>query len=411
MELTETYHLALSLGLGFLVGFQREWAAKPLAGIRTFPLVALLGTLSAQLAAAFGGWVLAAGFLALAAIVWSGTQRTPETGITTEIALLVMFVVGATVAQGQQLAAVAVSGAVAVLLHWKQPLHEFVRRIGEDEARSVMQLVLVGLVILPALPDRSFGPYQVLNPFQIGSMVVLIVGLSLAAYVAQRLVGAKAGAVVAGVLGGLISSTATAVSYARHARSAPSRVPATALVLVLSSAVVLPRVLLLAAIVAPGVVGSLALPLVVMFAAMLGLSALTYYLTRSELASPALDHAPSDLRVAVAFGLLYAAVLLAVAFAQRRLGAAGLYTVATLSGLTDVDAIALSTVQLVRAGRVEIEVGWRMILAGVMANLAFKCAIVLGIGHPRLRRWAAALFGSAILFGGVLLLLWPVGWH
>ena len=115
--LTETYHLALSLGLGLLVGFQREWAAKPLAGIRTFPLVALLGTLSAQLAAAFGGWVLAAGFLALAAIVWSGTQRTPETGITTEIALLVMFVVGATVAQGQHLAAVAVSGAVAVLLH------------------------------------------------------------------------------------------------------------------------------------------------------------------------------------------------------------------------------------------------------------------------------------------------------
>ena len=407
MELTETYHLALSLGLGLLVGFQREWAAKRLAGIRTFPLVALLGTLSAQLATAFGGWVLAAGFLALAATVWSGTQQTPETGITTETALLVMFVVGATVAQGDLIAAVAVSGAVALLLHWKRPLHEFVRRVGEDDARSVMQLVLVGLVILPVLPDRSFGPYQVLNPFQIGSMVVLIVGLSLLAYVAQRLAGAKVGTVVAGVLGGLISSTATAVSYARRAQSTPSRVPATTLVLALSSAVVLPRVLLLAAIVAPGVVGALAPPLSAMFAAMLGLSALTYYLTRSELASPALDHAPSDLRAAVAFGLLYAAVLLAVAFARHRLGAAGLYTVATLSGLTDVDAIALSTVQLVRAGRVEIDAGWRMILAGVMANLAFKAAIVVAIGHPRLRRRIAALFGTAILLGGVILLLWP----
>jgi uncharacterized membrane protein (DUF4010 family) len=157
------------------------------------------------------------------------------------------------------------------------------------------------------------------------------------------------------------------------------------------------------------VVGSLAPPLVAMFAAMLGLSALTYYLTRSELGSPALDHAPSDLRAAVVFGLLYAAVLLAVAFAQHRLGAAGLYTVAALSGLTDVDAIALSTVQLVRAGRVEIEAGWRMILAGVMANLAFKCAIVLGIGHPRLRGWVVPLFGAAILMAAAILVFWPAG--
>lgn len=412
MELTETYHLALSLGLGLLVGFQREWAAKRLAGIRTFPLVALLGTLAAQLAATLGGWVLAAAFVALAAIIWSGSQQShagadPETGITTEIALLVMFVIGATVAQGQHLAAVAVSGAVAVLLHWKRPLHEFVRRVGQDEARSVMQLVLIGLVILPALPDRSFGPYQVLNPFQIGSMVVLIVGLSLVAYVAQRLVGANVGAVVAGILGGLVSSTATAVSYARRTVDAPERVPATALVLVLSSTIVLPRLLLLAAIVAPDVVGSLAPPLVAMFAAMLGLCALTYSLTRSQLASPAHDHAPSDLRAAVGFGLLYAAVLLGVAFARDRLGASGLYAVAALSGLTDVDAIALSTVRLVQTGREEIEVGWRMILAGVMANLAFKCAIVLGIGHARLRGWAAALFGAAIALAAALLLFWP----
>ncbi|MGH7819263.1 MAG: glycosyltransferase family protein [Candidatus Binatia bacterium] len=153
MDLTQTYHLALSLGLGLLVGFQREWAAKRLAGIRTFPLVALLGTLTAQLAAEFGGWVLAGGLVALAAIVWSGTReqaRDRDPGITTEVALLVMFVIGAVVAQGHLLAAVVVSGAVAVLLHWKRPLHEFVRRVGEDETHSVMQLVLVGLVILPA---------------------------------------------------------------------------------------------------------------------------------------------------------------------------------------------------------------------------------------------------------------------
>jgi uncharacterized membrane protein (DUF4010 family) len=412
MDLTETYQLALSLGLGLLVGFQREWAAKRLAGIRTFPLVALLGTLSAQLAAAFGGWVLAAGFLALAAVVWSGSQEThagqsPESGITTEIALLVMFVVGATVAQGQQIAAVAVTGAVAVLLHWKQPLHAFVRRVGEEELRSVMQLVLIGLVILPALPDESFGPFQVLNPFQIGSMVVLIVGLSLVAYLAQRFAGAGVGTVLAGVLGGLVSSTATTVSYARRTSMDPTRVPTTALVLALSSAVVLPRVLALATIVSPAVLASLAPPLLVMFAIMLGLAGTTYLLVRRELGSGEVDHPPSDLRAAVGFGLLYAAVLLGVAGARHWFGLGGLYVVAALSGLTDVDAIALSTVQLVRSGREPIEIAWRLVLIGVLANLLFKGVAAIALGHPRIRRWVGALFGAAIACGIGLLVLWP----
>lgn len=412
LGLTDIYQLALSLGLGLLVGFQREWAAKRIAGIRTFPLVTLLGTLTAQLAQGFGGWVFAGGFVALAAIVWSGSQEShsgerPETGITTEVALLVMFVVGAVVAQGQPMAAVAVSGAVAVLLHWKRPLHDFVRRVGEDEVRSVMQLVLIGLVILPALPNRHFGPLQVLNPFEIWSMVVLIVGISVGAYLVHRLVGPNVGTVVAGVLGGLVSSTATTVSYARRAHAAPAGIPATALVLVLASTVVLPRVLLLAALVAPGVFRDLAPPLLAMFAVLFVLSLVCYLVTRRELSRVALDHAPSDLRAAVAFGLLYGAVLLSVAAARRWLQDAGLYVVAALSGLTDVDAITLSTAQLLEGGRLETGIGWRLVLIGVLANLAFKAAAAWGLGPPRLRPWILALFGSAWLFGAGVLLLWP----
>jgi uncharacterized membrane protein (DUF4010 family) len=412
VDWNQTYHLALSLGLGLLVGFQREWAAKRLAGIRTFPLVTLLGTLTAQLTTAFGSWLLAAGILALAAIVWSGSREShsgenPETGITTEVALLVMFVVGAVVARGQAVSAVAVSGAVAVLLHWKRPLHEFVRRIGEDEVRSVMQLVLIGLVILPALPNRSFGPFQVLNPFQIWSMVVLIVSISLGAYLAHRLVGPNLGTIAAGVLGGLISSTATTVSYARRTRDAPRRVPATALVLALSSTVVLPRMLLLAALVAPGVFGVLARPLIAMFAFMAGLCAIVYVLTRDRLPMARLDHAPSDLRAAVGFGLLYAAVLLGVAAARQWLGERGLYAVATLSGLTDVDAITLSIARMLELGRVEPAIGWRLVLTGVMANLAFKGVAACALGHAELRRWVVALFGTALALGTGLLTFWP----
>lgn len=411
MDLSETYRLALSLGLGLLVGFQREWAATRLAGIRTFALVTLLGTLTAELAGSFGGWVLAGGFLALAVTSWSGSHRDAdlpsETGITTEVAVLVMFAVGAIVAQGEFLAAVAVSGTVAVLLHWKRPLHQFVQRIGEEDVRSVMHLVLVGLVILPALPNRSFGPFDVLNPFQIWAMVVLIVSISLGAYLAHRIMGPALGTVAAGVLGGLISSTATTVSYARRAKAHAERVPATALVLALSSTVVLPRVLLLTLAVAPNLVLGVAGPLAAMLVVMLVASLTTYVLTRHRLGGDTLDHAPSDLRAAVAFGLLYAAVLLGVAAARKWLGEPGLYAVAALSGLTDVDAITLSTIQLARAGQLEVAIGWRIILVGVMANLAFKAAAAMMLGPRELVRWVVALFGAPLLFGSALLLTWP----
>ena len=413
MDLMETYALALSLGLGLLVGFQREWAAKELAGIRTFPLVALLGTLTTWLSEVFGGWVLAGGILALASTIWSARQSTSggpqDPGITTEVAVLVMFAVGAIVARGQFLAAVTVAGTVAVLLQWKKPLHQLVKRAVEADVRSVMQLVLIGLVILPALPNRSFGPFDVLNPFQIWAMVVLIVGISLGAYLVHRLAGAEVGTIAAGVLGGLISSTATTVSYARRSRLNPDRVPATALVLALSSTTVLPRVLVLAGVVAPALFLGLAPPLVAMLIVMMILSLTTYGLTRRKLARVELDHAPSDLRAAVVFGLLYTAVLLGVAAARTWWGETGLDVVAALSGLTDVDAITLSTVQLTKAGHVEIGTGWRLILIGVMANLVFKAGAAILLGHRSLVKWVGGVFGIPLILGFVLLRVWQGG--
>jgi uncharacterized membrane protein (DUF4010 family) len=159
--------------------------------------------------------------------------------------------------------------------------------------------------------------------------------------------------------------------------------------------------------VAPGVLVSLVPPLLAMFTMMLALSAVTYRFSRRELESAEIGHPPSDLRAAVGFGLLYAAVLFGVAAAQHELGVGGLYAVAALSGLTDVDAIALSTVQLVRSGREPVEMAWRLVLIGVLANLVFKGAAAIALGHPRIRRWVGALFGAAIAFGIGLLLFWP----
>lgn len=274
--------LTLGLALGFLVGLQREWATREVAGIRTFPLITLLGVMTASLADRYGGWIFGAGLVGLAAVIVVGnlaridSERSPDPGITTEVTALLMFGVGGALVAGFVAEGVVVGGIAAVLLHWKDPLHDFTERLDRSELTAVIRLALLGLVILPALPDRAFGPFEVLNPFRIWLMVVLIVGISLAGYVASRLLGARVGTVLAGILGGIISSTATTVSYARRTAENPEETPAAAVVVVLASSVVFLRVLLEVAVVAPEILPVVGPPLAAMMACMLVISAGLY---------------------------------------------------------------------------------------------------------------------------------------
>jgi uncharacterized membrane protein (DUF4010 family) len=418
--LSESFlQLAVALGLGLLVGLQRERTAREVAGIRTFALITVFGTLSAQLASALGGWVVAAGFvataglLAAANLVWARTHekngREAEPGQTTEFAALVMFAAGALVVLGPISVPVVLGGAVAVLLHLKESLHGMAGRIGERDFRAIMQFVLISLVILPVLPDRELGPYGVLNPFEVWLMVVLIVGLSLAGYVAYKLLGRDAGTALAGALGGLISSTATTASYARRSRGGEQERGAflPALVVMIASTVVYARVLVEVAAVAAFRFRDLAPPL----AAMLGWAALVaaagWWFGRGDASELPEQENPAELKGALLFGLLYAAVLLAVAWARDRFGTAGLYAVAVISGLTDVDAITLSTSRLVAGGAVEAATGWRAILLASLSNLAFKAGIVAALGTRRMLAWIGLLFGATVLGGAAILAFWP----
>ena len=200
--------LATALGLGLLVGLQREWEQNPVAGIRTFALASLFGALCGVMGFAYSGWVIASAFLAFTSMVILGNlsrvrEKGPDSGLTTEMALLVMFAVGVITVHGYRMIAVVTAGTVMVLLQSKKRLHGMVRLIGEDDLREISRLVLAGLVILPALPNREMGYLGVLNPFAIWLMVVLIVGISLAAYLAQKFLGGNKGAALAGLVGGL----------------------------------------------------------------------------------------------------------------------------------------------------------------------------------------------------------------
>lgn len=405
--------LGIALALGLLVGLQRERVGGEPAGIRTFALITTFGAVCALFTPAIGGWMVVAGLGALTVTLVSAhwflsREQNHEPHLTTLAASLLMYCVGAYLVLGSTTVAVALGGTFAVLLHLKQPLHQLAAKIGDNDFKAIMQFVVVSLVILPVLPNQTYGPYQVLNPFQIWLMVVLIVGIGVGGFVAYKFLGRNTGSLVAGVIGGLISSTATTVSYSRQAKKDASLTGMATLVILLASCIVFFRVLLEIAIVNPDYVPRAAGPLGAMLVLFAGLSLLVWRTGRRQNTEMPEHANPSDFKMALLFGLVYAVVLLAVSAAKENFGDKGLYVVALLSGLHDMDAITLSTAELVRSQRVTEELGWRVILAAAMSNLVFKTIIAAALGGWGLLRMIAPWFGLGLAGGAAILIAWPL---
>ncbi len=413
IELDNLNALAMAFGLGLLVGLQRQRADKSLAGIRTFPLITVFGTLCALLAEQLGQWLVASGLIAVVILMAvENLRRTADppntSSITTEAALLVMFAVGAWLVVGERSLALAVTGTVLVLLYAKQPMHGFVQRLSDKDLSAIVQFVVISLIILPLLPNQAYGSYQVLNPFEIWLMVVLIVGLNLAGYVAYQSFSTRSGTLIAGLLGGLVSSTATTFSYSRQVRHGDLRPALAALIIITASSIMYGRILLEIAIVAPSRLATMAPPLVLMLLLSLIIVAVGLLRVNDESHSTTpLMHNPAELKPALWFGALYGVVLFTIAAVQELFGEQTLYLVALISGLTDVDAITLSTARLVNDDRLTAATGWRLILTATLANLSFKLTIVGLLGGSVLLR-RTLLMAAFSYAGGLLLIgLWP----
>jgi len=236
---------------------------------------------------------------------------------------------------------------------------------------------------------------------------VLIVGISLAGYIIYKLFGQRAGIILGGILGGAISSTATTVSYSRRAAEQPSHTIVAAVVIGIASAVAFARVLLEVLVVAPTFLMQAGPPLLIaLLAAISPLVALWLQPRKSSEPFPEPKN-PSELRAALAFGALYAAVIWSLAAVKEYLSGEGMYAVAILSGLTDMDAITLSTSRLVQTGRLDGGVGWRLILTAAISNLVFKAILVSVLGQTKLLRRVVAIFSVPVVVSLLLIWFWP----
>jgi uncharacterized membrane protein (DUF4010 family) len=404
--------LLIALGIGLLVGLQKERTESPLAGLRTFALASLLGAVAALLSQQMGSWIIVAGLLVIATLMVTGNvmlmrRGDIDPGQTTEVAIVLTFLVGALVVVGPREVAIVLGATMAMLLHLRDELKGWVKRLSDRDVRAVMQFAVISLIILPVLPDQTYGPYDVLNPRQIWWMVVLIVGINLAGYAAFRLMGQRAGTALAGVLGGTISSTATTMSYARLAKASPSHTKTAVVIVWIASGIVFVRILIEIGAVAPAFLPTAAGPVSVMIIVFVVAAVAIWKSSTAPAESPLDPGNPSELKPALLFGTLYAAVLFVVAAAQDMLGNVGLFAAAALSGLTDIDAITLSTSRLVATGVVDQATGWRLILVGAMSNMLFKLGLAASLGTQKMAKRLAVLFSLAIAVGAALIVVWP----
>ena len=419
MEYQELLNVALNFAtailLGALVGIEREkrkaeeGETSGIAGLRTFTLLALLGAAAAYISRSTSSpWVLAAALLIVGAFVVAGyfiaARSNPEsTGLTTEVAAVVVFLLGAMVMLGFSELAIGLGVVTAAVLAYKQPLHSFVDKLGWDDVYAGLRLLIATFIALPLLPNEPIDPWGALNPYSLWLLVILISSLSLVGYVLTRLLGPARGTALTGLTGGLVSSTAVTLSFAKEGRDNPQDTPALACGILLAWAIMFVRVIVLVAVVNRGLLTHVLVPFAVMAVVVGGFAVFLYFRGGSVDGTAARGSLkvenPFSLTEAAKFAALFAVVLLAVKIVQEHFPPSGLYAVAAAAGLTDVDAITLSMSEFAKGGATRVAV--IAIVIAALTNTIVKCGMAFVIAGPA--------FGKPLLMATAATLLAGLG--
>ncbi|MDM8555851.1 MgtC/SapB family protein [Desulfococcaceae bacterium HSG7] len=414
MELNTAWQFGAALGLGILIGLERERTRgkeRTFAGVRTFSLVALLGVTSVYAGEQSGQpWIVGLVFLAVVALVavsYHITAQQGNIGTTTEVSVLLTFFIGSMCAWNQ----VAIAGAVAVvtmlLLALKGWLHDLAKRIEPSDVEATLKFAIITLIVLPLVPNTNYGPtgLEVINPYKTWLMVVLIAGLNFAGYILVKVVGREHGLGITGLLGGLVSSTAVTLSFSQRSRTEPDLASVLSLSILLAWTVMFFRVVVEVGVVNISLAKDLVLGMVLMGVVSLVICILLWRRGRStEKAEVKSGNNPFELGDAIKFGGLFAVVIFVAKAAQVYFGNAGLYLAGALAGLTDVDAIALSMASLAQQDPASSGAAARTIVIAVISNTMVKCGMAIWIGAPSMRKTmipitcALALSGAAAAY-------------
>ncbi|MBS88198.1 hypothetical protein CA262_06195 [Sphingobium sp. GW456-12-10-14-TSB1] len=406
--------LAASLAVGILIGIERGWRQRDasdgsrVSGLRTFGLLGLTGGIAAHVADILAAVIALAALSSLVLGYRGALAREGSLSVTNTLVGIVTFALGYIAAKGQVSEALAVAAVTTLILTLREQAHAMLKGMTEKEIESIARFALVALVILPLLPDRNLGPYDAWNPRQIWMVVVVVLGLSFAGYVATRRLGPEKGIMITALCGSLVSSTAVTAAYARRLRQKDGPEAPLIAGIALASLVMFVRVQLLAITLIPYTARSLALAMIPALVVG-GLTTLLAFRARSAEASAGEVELgnPLDFGPALLLAGLVAVMAIPARWALEQFGDQGIIVVLGLTGMWDVDAAVLTLAGMPR-DILDGSTAGLALAVPVLANTAFKGALALGIAGPRQQGWKASgpLFASVLASGaGIAVLL------
>ena len=394
----------VALMIGVLIGVERQFAQRDaaeeasVAGIRTFPLISLGGFVAAA-ASEYVIWAFPAAFLFLGALAATAyhvrATRHNQTGTTTQIAALVVFLLGGLCYWGELGIASSTVVIIALFLSYKGELHQLVTRLEVEDVHGIILLALITVVILPVLPNQDLGPAGIFNPRTTWLMVVFIATISFSGYGLSKIVGDRVGAISTGLLGGLVSSTAVTLTFTRRCRTMPDRAASYATAIALATMTLYPRILLILLVWSPAMLTGLVIPFSLFSIAGLAGSIVLWRNTENREMKQMAMRNPLEMRFALKFGLLFAAILALVQLAYEFLGPEGVLVTGFVAGLEGLDAITLSVGRMV-PGTIDPVTAAHALLLAVVANTLVKGVIVSFGSSIEMRRKLFPFFSVQI---------------
>ncbi|OWY24086.1 MgtC/SapB family protein [Sphingobacteriales bacterium UPWRP_1] len=408
----------VAAGIGFVIGLERERSFLPqqieiFAGVRTFTLVAMMGFLAAFLKFYLSIWIFEVtlfGLTAFTMVAYVLTYRNGHTGGTTEVALIVTYLLGGITLMGYIQLSLIVTVLMLIILSLKVEIKTLIGKITNDELYAFIKFVVIALLILPFLPNKSYGPYEVLNPSEIGWVVVLTSAIGFVGYILVKILGARKGILLTGILGGLVSSTAVTWNFSKKSHEMKGYTVHCAIAILAASSIMVVRVFIWLYLFNASLLPGMLVPLFLLLLCSVLLIAFWYRrLLRVEQPDTEVPLGnPLNLRDALFFGAVYGGILLLVSTANQYLGKSGIYIASGVAALSDIDAITISLAKLGNTG-IDATTAQTAILLSTLSNTAVKAFISMWFGSAPLRRYMAWGYGLVFLTG-LLGFLWLLLW-